>query len=258
MKLQKLFMFLLLGILVPFSISSNAQEKPKDQLYLVFEETAKVSYYEQYERTSKQWVELMTQAGLDISAVHASQRDDFHYYYLIPIEKYADLDLTYEAFKTAYGKIDKTKADVFQKENQESIETYRQFVIKWSAEFSYVPKESRLKDNEANFLHWLFFTYKLDKQKEVFDILREWKALYEKHNINHEYNIWTMEIGQDANLIALTESAKDGADYFGMMNETWTTLQAEEQVLWAKLSALMLETEQKFGYPRPDLSYIKK
>ena len=48
----------------------------KDQLFIIHEEIAKVDKYDQYEETSKEWVTLMTEAGLDIPRIHASQRDD--------------------------------------------------------------------------------------------------------------------------------------------------------------------------------------
>jgi len=35
-------------------------------------------------------------------------------------------------------------------------------------------------------------------------------------------------------------------------------MKAEEEKLWAKLSANVLSIEQKYGKPRPDLGFVKK
>lgn len=235
-----------------------AQQEMKDQLYLVHEEVAKVNMWDQYESTSKQWVELMTTAGLDLPYIRASQRDDGHYYYLIPISDYADIDKFPNIFKSATDKIGKDKWDNFMTENNSSMESNKDFVAKWSAKYSYVPKEPRIKPEEAGFLHWIFFTYKLEKRQEVLDVLAEWKALYEKNNIPDGWNIWLIELGLDNNMIALTEAAKDGASFYSNMKENSAKLKTEEGKLWEKLSANVMTIEEKYGKPRPDLSYFKK
>jgi hypothetical protein len=48
-------------------------------------------------------------------------------------------------------------------------------------------------------------------------MLKEWKKLYEDKNISHGYNIWLIDLGMDNNMIALTETAKDGADFYQTM-----------------------------------------
>ncbi|MGB5895425.1 MAG: hypothetical protein WBG58_14705, partial [Ignavibacteriaceae bacterium] len=80
---QKFFLILLTGLFISSSFIALAQEEPKDQLFWIREEVARVDMWDQYEETSKQWVELMTGAGLDFPYMWASQREDGHYYYLL-------------------------------------------------------------------------------------------------------------------------------------------------------------------------------
>lgn len=252
------FFLSLFTVLLIYSVYTSAQEEPKDQLYWVREEVAKVDQWNKYEETSRQWVEYMTEAGLDIPFLRASQRDDGHYYYLIPLSSYSEVDKFPEIFGSAIDKIGKEKWADFMIENESSIATHRDFIVKWSAKYSYVPKEPRIKFEDAGFIHWIYFTFKFEKRKEVMDVLAEWKALYEKNNIADGWSVWLIELGEANNMIVVSEYAKDGASFYTNMKETGEKLKVEEDILWAKLSANVLTTEQKYGKPRMDLSYRKK
>lgn len=255
--LKAKFFYLLFAGLLLLSAYTLAQEEPKDQLYWVREEIVKVDKWQQYEETSKEWIELMTGAGLDFPYMRASQRDDGHYYYLLPLSNYSDIDKFPEKFGSAIEKIGKEKWDEFIKRNEGSMAYHKDFIAKWNAKYSYVPKEPRLKQGEAGFLHWIFFTYKLEKRQEVLDVLAEWKELYEKNNIPDHWSTWTIEVGERNDLMAITESAKDGASFYAAMDENSAKIKEEEQKLWQKFSQYVTSIEQNFGKPRPDLGFQK-
>jgi hypothetical protein len=235
---------------------SYSQEM-KDQLYWVREEVAKVDMWDKYESTSKEWVKMMTEAGLDYPFMRASQRDDGHYYYLFPLNNYADIDKMQGIFGAAIEKIGKDKWAKFIVENEGSMVTHKDFIAKWSAEYSYVPKEPRLKPEDAKFIHWMFFHYKLENRKEVTDIMKEWKKLYQDKKISTGYSIWLIELGEDNNMMALTENYKDGADFYTTQKEDNALMEAEANALWAKMSPFITSIENKYGSPRPDLGFVK-
>ena len=252
------FFLLLLAGLIFYSTFTLAQEEPKDQLYWVREEVVKVEMWQQYEETSKEWVELMTGAGLDFPYMRASQRDDGHYYYLLPLDNYADIDKFPEKFGSAIEKIGREKWTEFMRRNESSMDFHKDFIATWSAKYSYIPKEPRVKQNEAEFLHWVFFTYKLEHRKEVLDILAEWKSLYEKNNIPDGWSTWIIEVGERNDMMAITEYAKDGASWYAAMDENSAKIKEEEQKLWQKFSQYVTSMEQKFGSPRPDLGFVNE
>jgi hypothetical protein len=251
--------FLLLFVLtICYSGLIQAQDSTDGQLFWLHEEVVKISMWDQYEATSKEWVDLMTQGGLDLPAVYASQRDDGHYYYLIPLKSYADIDKTYGAFGDAISKIGKDKWKEYMMRNNSSMETSVDYIVRRSDKYSYEPKEPRLKPEERGFIHWMFFTYAPGKRQEVLDVLADWKALYEKNNIPDGWAIWFPEVGFQNNMIALTESAKDGADFYAENDKNNKILKDEQQKLWERISANVLTMEDKYGRPRPDLEYMKK
>ncbi len=249
------FVFLLFTALLIYSSLILAQDEPKDQLYWVREEVAKVDMWDQYEKTSKEWVELMTGAGLDLPYMWASQRDDAHYYYLFPLDNYAAIDEMQGIFGAAIEKIGREKWAEFIKRNEGSMETHMDFVVTRSAKYSYWPEEPRLKPEERKFIHWMFFHYKLENRKEVMDIMTEWKNLYKEKNIKNGYTIWLMELGRDNNMIVLTENGKDGADYYTTMEADNATMEAEASALWAKMAPYITSVENKYGNQRPDLGF---
>ncbi|MEJ2507447.1 MAG: hypothetical protein P8Y81_14400, partial [Ignavibacteriaceae bacterium] len=174
---------LFIGIFLCTPAIILAQEEMQDQLFWVREEVVKIDMWGQYEKTAKEWVDLMTQGELDLPVVRASQRSDGHYYYLIPLSDYSEIDKFPEIFGSAIDKIRKEKWDKYMVETNSSMVSHKDFIAKWSAKYSYVPKEPRIKSGEAGFIHWLFFHYKLEKKQEVLDVIADWKALYEKNNI---------------------------------------------------------------------------
>jgi hypothetical protein len=251
----KLFLALLTGLFISSSFTVLAQEM-EDQLYWVREEVVRVDMWDQYEETSKQWVELMTGAGLDFPYMRASQRDDGHYYYLFPLSSYADIDKFPEIFGSAIEKIGKEKWGEFMKKNESSIVTHKDFIATRSAKYSYMPKEPRLKPEDAKFIHWMFFHYTLENRKEIMDILAEWKKLYQDKNIKNGYAVWLIELGLANNMIAITESFKDGADFHNSTKEDNALMEEEASALWAKMAPFITSVENKYGNQRPDLGFV--
>lgn len=257
MPKQKFFLTLMIAVII---ISGNliAQQEMKDQLFWVREEVAKVDMWDKYESTSKEWVKMMSEAGLDFPYMWASQRDDGHYYYLFPLDNYAAIDKFPGIFGAAIEKIGKDKWAKFMVENESSIVTHKDFIVTRSAKYSYWPKEPRLKPEDAKFIHWMFFHYKLENRIEIMDIMKEWKDLYEAKNIKNGYTIWLIELGLDNNMIALTESYKDGADYYSSMEADNALMETEASALWAKMSPFITSVETKYGNQRPDLGFVKE
>lgn len=243
-----------LFLLTPPSFS----QEMKDQMFLIHEEVARVDMWDKYESTSKEWVEMMTGAGLDLPYIQASQRDDGHYYYIIPIANYAEIDKMQGIFNSAVEKIGKDKFGEFMVENNSTIESSKDFVATRSAKYSYMPSNPRTKQEDVKFIHWMFFKYKMENRKEIMDILSEWKKLYEDKNIKSGYSVWLIELGMDNNMIALTEGYKDGADFYTTTKEDNALMEKEASALWAKMAPFITSVENKYGSARPDLGYVKK
>jgi hypothetical protein len=257
MRYLRMLSIFLLGGLFLHAPKSFSQEM-KDQMFLIHEEVVNINMWDKYESTSKEWVELMNGAGLDLPYIQASQRDDGHYYYIIPIANYAEIDKMQGIFNSAIEKVGKEKWGKFMIENNSTIESSKDFIATRSAKYSYMPADPRTKQEDVKFIHWMFFTYKMENRKEVMDILSEWKKLYEDKKIKSGYQIWLIELGLDNNMIALTEGYKDGADFYTSQQADNALMEKEAGALWTKMSQFITSIDNKYGNPRPDLGYVKK
>jgi hypothetical protein len=258
-NISQSFLGILLIAVVSVFISNSAlaQEKVKDQLWLVHEETAKIDMISQYIKTSKNWSAMMHEGGLPIT-FYAFQRNDLHYYYVSPISDYAAIDSFPGEFRNAIKKAGKEKFSELMNDNNASIESTKDFIIRYSAHLSYVPKTPRITLDKAGFVHWSFIHYKLGKQEEVMKILKEWKSVYEKNNFPDAYDIYLMGIGGDNNEIIILDYAKNASDYYKNDADKSKEMKKEEGKLFSEISQYLISMKDYTGRPRPDLDYIAK
>ena len=256
-KLAQSLVGLLLFATVFISLSNSAfaQDAPKDQLWIVHEEVAKLDMIPQYEKTSKEWSALMHEGGLDLT-FYALQRNDLHYYYVGKIANYADIDLMNGKFQKAMANADKEKFSAMMEANNSSIKTTKEFVIRRSADASYDPETPRLKEGEARFVHWTFVHYKLEDSEKVMEVLKEWKALYEKNNYPDGYGIFFMGLGGDSNEFVVYEEAKSSVEFYRNNADKTKEMKTAEKELYGKLSPYLVSMKEYSGWIRPDLSYI--
>jgi hypothetical protein len=256
-KLSQSFLGVLLfsAAFISFSNTVLAQDMPKDQLWLVHEEVAKLDMIPQYEKTSNEWTKMMHEAGLDVT-FYAFQRNDGRYYYVGKISNYADVDAVNGKFEKAIGKLDKEKFSAMMEANNASIHSIREYVIRRSADLSYDPKTSTLKEGEAHFAHWTFIHYKLEDQDKVMGVLKEWKEVYEKNNYPYGYGIFFMGLGGDSNEFAVFEEAKSAVDYYKNDSDKTKKMKEEENKLYVKFTPYLISVKEYNGLPRPDLNYI--
>ena len=119
--------------------------------------------WDKYESTSKEWVKMMTEAGLDLPYMRASQRDDGHYYYLFPLDNYASIDKMQGIFGAAIEKIGKDKWAKFIVENESSMETHKDFIAKWSAAIFLCTERTKAKTGRCKIYSLDVFSLQIRK-----------------------------------------------------------------------------------------------
>lgn len=234
-----------------------SQEKTKDQLFYIHEEVAKIDKIDQYEAASKEFIKLFSDEKLDVPGIYASESEDFHFYYLVPISNYADIDKLSAAFGSAFKNADQTKMNQMMHDGDEATEYTRDLVFKRSAELSYNPSVKSGFDSTMKFIHWDFYLFKPEDRKQVMDLGAQIKKLYTDKKIKTPFEVWFADFGEKNNLIVVTTEAKDAVDFYQTTNSDNAMLGKDMDAIWKKMSPMLEHFEDKNGYIRPDLSYMK-
>jgi hypothetical protein len=244
-------------LLMMFSCIALSQDQPKDQLFYIHEEVAKLDKIDQYNQTSKEFDQMMKDLKLDVPSIRASETDDLHFYYLVPLKNYADIDKLSSAFNDMFSKGDKDKMNKNMKENAEAIDYTRELVFRQSNELSYRLGESKLDMNKRNFIHFDYYTFKPEDRKEVMALAAKIKKLYEDKKIETPYVVWLADMGEHNNLIVVTTLAKDAVSFYQQIDKDNAALGKDMETLWNQMIPMLEHFEHKNGHTRPDLSYIK-
>ncbi len=250
--------FLSLLFISLFTMSGFAQEQSSDPLFYIHEEVARIDKMDQYYSTSKDFTKMMMDSKLDVPWIRASQTDDLHFYYLVPLNNYGDIDKLSAAFNDMMSKADKDKMNKVMTENAEAIESVRELVFKRSNSLSYGSEQNMGLDlSKENFIHWDYYTVKSGKMKDMLELGAKYKKLCEDKKVTTPYTVWLADLGENDNLIVVTTLAKDAGSFYQQMDKDNAALGKDGDDLWHQMMSLLVHFEHKNGHSRPDLSYVK-
>ena len=248
---------LLLFSLLLFTCVIYSQEKLNEKLFYIHEEVVKFDKQDEYNSASKDFTKMMNDAKLDVPFIRASQTDDLHFYYLVPINNYADIDKLSSAFGDMMKKSDKDALDRNMKESSESTEYTRELVFRRADDLSYKPDDTQGLDmSKENFVHWDYYLYKPEHRQEVMDLAAKMKKLNEEKGIETPYTVWLADMGERNNLIVVTTLAKDAVSFYQQMDKDNEKMGKEGMDLYNQMTPYIEHFEHKNGHTRPDLSYI--
>ncbi|MFQ5604093.1 MAG: hypothetical protein ACE5HS_12580 [bacterium] len=257
MKKPTLFPILVAVLVGLLALPVFAQdEKPTGQLYSIHEDIVKPSMVAQYESAVKDYVAEFVKHKIAFPYMQSSSTNDFHYFYLVPLENFADLDKIKKAGEEFDKKLGEEKRQEFDKRFAGTYEYHQDLIARMSGEYSYQPEAPRLKPEEATFLHWTYLYIKAGKEKEANEIARQYKALYASKKIADGYNLYIGEMGTEMPLFVVVSWAKSASDFFTQQEKIKEMLGEEGQALAAKAMAVTRKFVQKTGRSRPDISYM--
>jgi hypothetical protein len=256
---SKISIVLMVGFVVCLcSLTTLAQEvEQKDQLFLIDDYMVNPSMVEEFEAVIKESVALRTQHKFPYF-FNTHSTEDFHYYFVWPMENYADIDSMYKAHEELLEKIGEEKVQALIKRFENTYEYFNPHMYYLIPERSYTPENPRLKPEEINYLRWDFYYLKPGKGEAFAENDKEWIALLKQKNIPDGYQIYVGDIGTDNPVVVLVTWGKDAVDYFTQRAKNYKILGEEAEVLGKKENALLRKYESRTGRPRPDLSYMPK
>ena len=242
----------LLGVLFVFSGLTGALEQ-KSQLYSITEIVVKPAMTAKYEAVIKREIELGYPHPFE-----GYSTDDYHYYFLVPIDNYAGIDT-----------LNKMEADWMAKTGEDfkelmksaagTIDYYRSGVVRSLPELSYAPKKPRLKAEEQKFITWGFAYVEFGKEKEFADVCRQFVEVSMSKDTSIGWNMFVLESGAEMPFYFWAEGGKSAAEYYAENDKVMKKMGEEKFAeLWNKFLTTLRKYESKTGQPRPDLSNIPK
>ncbi len=230
-------------------------EKPKAQLYFVEEATVKPSMFGEYEKVIEEVVALCKEQNYSYPFL-TYVSNDFHYYFVYPIESSAEIE---KIFKSWYGmmeKIDKEKWQPLEERAAESAKFIEYGMFQHKAELSFTPEGYELKLEEEPFTYWGFCYALPGKEKSVEETFKKYVSLVKEKKLGYAFETYVVNMGKKLPLYFYVLRAKSASVLFGKGEKGDKIAKKEMNELWTKLMSFCRKYEYKMGYYRPDLSYM--
>ena len=246
---------LLFFSLLLFSNNNFAQNEQKQNLIWVQFERALPSKVSEYEEAQKNANELFKKymPSMQLYA-YASENDT--YYYIMEIENLDDItkiisEIGMKADKDELQKVFTAFRDkVFSSEGE---------IYASDKEFSYEPKEPRIKPDEVKFERWTFFELNPYYDQDALNTCKkEMKEFFAKNNIAGGYALYNKVFGGNSNISVLSEQGKSRIDYLTYNNEWSKKYWKDFEPLYKKFMNFVKDYKIIDCWFRADLSVIKE
>ena len=255
---RNFFVALVVCIMVGFYAQPSfpQTEKPAPQLLAVWDVIVYPSKFMDYEANMKEFIALLDKHGCPF-AWEAYRTEDFHYYFIMPIESLAGI----EKFIAYNAEIAQKEEAAFSALGKSLIGTYESetlgaFYLRY--DLSYIPEEPRLTEDEMNYIWWSFYYPKAGMEEEAQKISHEWQALYKKNGVRDGWNFFVGYLWSDLPVLVVAGGAKSHADYAVQGEKAMQKFGEEYMSLAKRTMDLTRKFETKFGTIVRELCYSPK
>lgn len=254
--MKNLFITLCSTILfLGFYNPTHAQaQNDKDQLYYVAIHKIAPANYGSYSNSIKALIEGMHNAGVKNAEWHCGFQDDYTAIYAVPHDNFADLDKNY--WTEAIEKMGKEKFQKLADNLNAQIEKDNSALYKKKVALGY--KHASIDNSNTDYREWITYEFKPGTSKKVEAICKEWKDLYQKHDVKMQYSIYFGGIGTPDFTIIQVVPGKDAGEVEKILEAADKKVGKEGEALWKRTKELMVRREIKRGYYQRDLSFIPK
>jgi hypothetical protein len=256
MKIRILSMFVILVLCLGIC-GAYAQEAPKDQLHYLLYVVVEPSMADAYEANHKKLLAEYAKHGYKFP-FSVFTTNAFEYYFLFNFDKLDDINEFIKAGEEIRTKVGADTFDAIWSGYGGKYKYYRTGFYTRRADLSYFPETPRLKPEEMNFIVWLNYSLKTDKELEAEKVMKEWVSLFKSKKIDTGFLCFKGGIGSDVPYLSVSLAGKSAVDYFTQAEKHDQIMGKEMAELWKKTFATTQKFEVKMGMPRPDLSYTPK
>lgn len=243
--LSWVFCFLIIG-------GAKSQEN-QNQAFWIHEDRVKPGLVQEYEKHSKDLVQMARDNNFQEMGWSVAQLDDGTFLSITPIKDFAHLQSL--SFTSLQEKVGQEKFLALMDGFNEFYDEHGDYIAILDNSLSYMPNGPETDRMDNDFRKWHFMKIPANKVSEVRQKLVELKDMYTKKNSRMHYRIYRSGFGQMGNTFTAVISAKDAEDYSRISAENDKLLGDEGNLKFEELFDLVSDYRSITGRMRPDLAY---
>ena len=248
MKTAKTTLMLVLLLCLTCTIS-QAQK-----MFSVHQDNVKPSMVMEYEKIAKEFNAASVEHNAQAEWFTAVS-NDFKYFYISPIENFADLD------KRPFADMAKAMGDKFGdmfNRFDKCYDSHGNYIVVHDEELSYMPDGAKEAQEGQNYRKWFFMYYPPKNAKKVREGMKAVKELFTNKGSKSYYRIYRNGFGAMENYYMVSVSAKDEVDGATQAKANEEVLGPDRWETFNKVINYISRMEEYSGEMRPDLSYSPK
>ncbi|MBP0903926.1 hypothetical protein ACFSKN_05625 [Mariniflexile gromovii] len=239
-------------LLIMATIMLSAQ----NQAYWVHTDYVKPAMQDEYEKTTKDFVEACKKYDLKGADWTSIRIDDGRYLSIAPIKNMADFDANPLA-PLAEKMGNESFSAIFKRFNT-CYDKHTDYVIHLNSNLSYMPDGMNVNIPNQDYRKYHFFYVTPSTSKAVSEKIKAIKEFYVKKGLKEQFRIYQSGFGAPEEFYVAVLSAKDAQDYIKTSDEAEAQYGEEGKKLFDELFSSISRYETKSGVMRPDLAYVAK
>lgn len=254
-KVSIILMVCFLAVLFVSSTRAQAEDEgQKSQLIWMREIAVKPAMASEYVEAMKDYTALCKEQNYPFP-FSVWGDGNFNYFYVYPVDDYQGPMTIYDASGEMLKKWGEEKVQNYEKAMRSSISSYKDYFVEYLPEYSYIPENPRLKDEDMNYAIWDIAYIPLDKEAEYLKLAKEGASLMKNKNLAEPALFYTGRLGTKRPFYFSLGFGKDAADFWTANEKMWEQLGEEGGELYQKFMKLITKREFKQFWMINSLSY---
>jgi hypothetical protein len=234
---------------------SNAIGQLSDEkwdLMLIREDKVYPSMTDSYEMTLTDLKGFLSSKKVKDFTYFTHMQDDYFFTHMTPINHLKDLTKGIHSFFAK--EVNDPELDVILSHLNETIKSYRYYIVQYRPEISYVPEGDNWGENTP-YRKWGYYYFHPGSNEDVEGIHSSWKHLYESKGIKTGFRVFSGFIGTEQPLYIISTWAEDPLAYHQNLQETIDLLGEDGALLWSKMMVYLNVADVTEGWFLPQYSY---
>lgn len=221
-------------------------------LLLIREDQVFPSMAEDYQMSLTDLKDLLTEKKEKNFNYFTHLQDDYMFTHITPIKHFKDLG---NGMRSLFGKeANDTELDLVLDYMDQSIESYRNYVVQYRSDLSYIPEGDDWGDNTP-YRKWSYYYCQPGTEGDVELVLSSWKNLYQDKGVEMGFRVFKGFIGIGQPVYILTTWGEDPMSYQVNLQKVSLELGEKGAGLLDEMIGYVNEIDIVEGWYLPQYSY---